>query len=226
MVGGFGDAEVFSFHATKFINSFEGGAVVTNDDALAGRVRLMKNFGFAGYDEVTELGTNGKMSEVAAAMGLTSLESMEEIIAVNRRNHEQYSLSLKRIPGVMLLQHDDPNASSNYQYIVLEIDETLAGVSRDVLCRVLQAENVFARRYFYPGCHRLEPYRSLYPHAGELLPHTENLSEKVLVLPTGTTVQPTDIARICGLIGFAIENAAAIAERMKTPRTAEGPRIE
>ena len=155
MVGGFGDAEVFSFHATKFINSFEGGAVVTNDDALAGRVRLMKNFGFAGYDEVTELGTNGKMSEVAAAMGLTSLESMEEIIAVNRRNHEQYSLSLKRIPGVMLLQHDDPNASSNYQYIVLEIDETLAGVSRDVLCRVLQAENVFARRYFYPGCHRL-----------------------------------------------------------------------
>ena len=70
MIGSFGLAEVFSFHATKFLNSFEGGAVVTNDDDLAGKIRLMKNFGFAGYDEVMYIGTNGKMTEVCAAMGL------------------------------------------------------------------------------------------------------------------------------------------------------------
>ena len=76
MIGGFGDAEVFSFHATKIINSFEGGAVVTNNDVLANKIRLMRNFGFAGYDNVTRLGLNGKMTEVCAAMGLTSLEAM------------------------------------------------------------------------------------------------------------------------------------------------------
>ena len=70
MIGNFGDAEVFSFHATKFFNTFEGGAVVTNDDELAAKMRLMKNFGFHGYDNVIYVGTNGKMSEVSAAMGL------------------------------------------------------------------------------------------------------------------------------------------------------------
>src|SRR4030095_7100920 len=76
MIGSFGDAEVFSFHATKFFNTFEGGAITTNDDELASRMRLMKNFGFAGYDNVIYIGTNGKMSEVCAAMGLTSLENL------------------------------------------------------------------------------------------------------------------------------------------------------
>jgi len=75
MIGRFGNAEVFSFHATKFINAFEGGAVATNDDDLAGNIRLMKNFGFAGFDNVIYIGTNGKMTEVCAAMGLTSIES-------------------------------------------------------------------------------------------------------------------------------------------------------
>ncbi len=79
MIGNFGDAEVFSFHATKFFNTFEGGAVVTNDDELADKMRLMRNFGFAGYDNVIYLGTNGKMTEISAAMGLTGLESTGRI---------------------------------------------------------------------------------------------------------------------------------------------------
>jgi dTDP-4-amino-4,6-dideoxygalactose transaminase len=90
MIGNFGDAEVFSFHATKFFNTFEGGAVVTNSDELAAKMRLMKNFGFAGYDNVIYIGTNGKMNEVCAAMGLTSLESLDEFVAINERNYEQY----------------------------------------------------------------------------------------------------------------------------------------
>src|ERR1039458_8609013 len=84
MIGGFGLCEVFSFHATKFLNTFEGGAVVTNDDELAARIRLMKNFGFAGYDNVIYIGTNGKMPEVCAAMGLTNLESVDEFLAINQ----------------------------------------------------------------------------------------------------------------------------------------------
>ena len=86
MIGGFGRAEVFSFHATEFFNSFEGGAITTNDDDLAKKIRLMTNFGFAGYDNVVHVGTNGKMNEMSAAMGLTSLRSVGEFVDVNRRN--------------------------------------------------------------------------------------------------------------------------------------------
>ena len=87
MIGGFGLAEVFSFHATKFFNTFEGGAVVTNDDALRPRIRLMKNFGFHGYDNVEYIGTNGKMTEFSAAMGLTGLENLDKFVRHNRRNY-------------------------------------------------------------------------------------------------------------------------------------------
>src|SRR5436190_10200996 len=78
MIGNFGDAEVFSFHATKFVSCGEGGAIVTNNDDFAARVRKLRNFGFDGCDLVVATGTNGKMSELAAAMGLTSLDSMEQ----------------------------------------------------------------------------------------------------------------------------------------------------
>ena len=100
MIGSFGDAEVFSFHATKFLNSFEGGAVVTNDDELARKIRLMRNFGFRAYDDVGYIGTNGKMTEASAAMGLTSLESMDEFIAINAANYRRYCEELRGVPGL------------------------------------------------------------------------------------------------------------------------------
>ncbi|MDH6107633.1 DegT/DnrJ/EryC1/StrS family aminotransferase [Anabaenopsis tanganyikae CS-531] len=199
MIGNFGSAEVFSFHATKFMNTFEGGAIVTNDDELNQKLRLMKNFGFSGFDNVIYLGTNGKMSEVSAAMGLTSLESMEEFIEVNRRNYDCYQEGLAGIPGVSLFPVNQAE-KHNYQYIVLEIDEEKAQVSRDMLIKILHAENVIARRYFYPGCHRMEPYRSYFPHAGLLLPETEKLGQRVLVLPTGTAISEEDIGKICQII--------------------------
>lgn len=199
MVGSFGDAEIFSFHATKFLNSFEGGAVVTNNDHLAEKIRLMQNFGFAGKDNVVYIGTNGKMSEVSAAMGLTSLESIEEFIDANYRNYKTYQAELAGIPGIQLLSYNE-GERNNYQYIVVEVNEALAGISRDQLLRVLEAENVLVRRYFYPGCHRMEPYRSYQPHAGLLLPETERLADCVLVLPTGTAIQPDDITKICQII--------------------------
>ena len=213
MIGGFGDAEILSFHATKFFNTLEGGAVVTNDDDLASRVRLMKNFGFAGYDNVIYIGTNGKMNEVSAAMGLTSLESLDEFIGVNHRNYKQYQRELEGTPGIQQVIYDEAE-KQNYQYIVLEIDEARAGVSRDQLMDILWAENVLARRYFYPGCHRMEPYRSYFPHAGLLLPETERLVKRVLSLPTGTAVGPGEISQICQIIRLVVEHGPKVRERL------------
>jgi len=213
MIGNFGRAEVFSFHATKFFNTFEGGAVVTNDDDLAAKMRLMKNFGFAGYDNVIYIGTNGKMNEATAAMGLTNLESLDEFISINRRNYECYNSCLSDLPGIKILQYDD-HEKQNYQYIVIEIDEFKTGLSRDELLKVLHAENILARRYFYPGCHRMEPYRSYFPHAHLLLPVTEEVAKRVMVLPTGSSISPQSINIICRIIRLAVENGKHVREKL------------
>ena len=213
MIGNFGNAEVFSFHATKFVNTFEGGAVATNDDDLAAEIRLMKNFGFTWYDKVDYIGTNGKMNEVSAAMGLTSLESMDEFIAVNYRNYKQYQSELEGIPGIQLIKFDETERC-NYQYIVLKIDEHIAGLSRDQFVEILHAENVLARRYFYPGCHRMEPYRSYFPHAGLLLPNTEHVVRQVMSLPTGTAIESDDVSKLCEIIHFSSINSQAVKKRL------------
>jgi dTDP-4-amino-4,6-dideoxygalactose transaminase len=213
-IGGFGDAEVFSFHATKFINTLEGGAIVTNDDDLAAKIRLMKNFGFTWYDKVDYIGTNGKMNEISAAMGLTSLECMEEFIAINYRNYKQYQHELINVPGLHLLTYDETK-QCNYQYIVIEVDESEAHISRDQLMEILWCENILARRYFYPGCHQMEPYCSYFPHAGLLLPATERLAKQVLCLPTGTTIGTEEINKICNIIKLVLKNGDSVRTHLK-----------
>ncbi len=214
MIGGFGLAEVFSFHATKFFNTFEGGAVATNNDELAAQVRLMKNFGFAGYDKVIYVGTNGKMTEICAAMGLTNLESLDDFEAANRRNYEAYRFGLSGIPGLSLIRYDN-SEKCNYQYIVVEVDEVRAGLTRDELVQLLHAENVLARRYFYPGCHRGEPYRSFYPHARFYLPETEKLAQRVMLLPTGTAVSPEEIEVICSILDLVVRQSPKVRKRLR-----------
>lgn len=214
MIGGFGDAEVFSFHATKFFNSFEGGAVVTNDDELAKKIRLMKNFGFAGYDDVVSLGTNGKMSEVSAAMGLCGLESLDEFVAVNYENYQSYRNELAGIPGISLLTYDE-SEKCNYQYVVVEVDDSITEITRDQITEILWAENVRARRYFYPGCHRMEPYRSLFQDARKQLPETERLCDRVLVLPTATAIGSDDIAKIAGIVRTVVANGALVSSKLR-----------
>jgi dTDP-4-amino-4,6-dideoxygalactose transaminase len=215
MLGSFGDAEIFSFHATKFFNSFEGGAITTNNDELAEKIRLMRNFGFSGLDNVIYVGTNGKMSEVSAAMGLTSMESLDEFIELTRKNYLLYTAGLKNLPGIKMVVFDE-NEKNNYQYIVLEVDDLVAGINRDMLLKILHAENVLARRYFYPGCHKMEPYRSYYPNAGLLLPETEKLTLKVLQLPTGAAVDEKEITKVCNLIQFVIEKSEEVTMRYET----------
>jgi dTDP-4-amino-4,6-dideoxygalactose transaminase len=209
-VGRFGDVEVFSFHATKFVQSFEGGMVTTGDGALAARLRAMRDFGFADYDTVVGLGINAKMPEVSAAMGLASLEGMAGTIAANRRSYHRYRRELGGIPGIRLYEHDEAERC-NYQYVVVEVD---GPISRDDLHHVLWAENVLARRYFVPGCHRVEPYRSREPRAAARLPVTERLLACLLCLPTGPAVGAPDISEVCGLIRLVVDAAAEVRGRL------------
>lgn len=213
MIGNFGAAEVFSFHATKFFNTFEGGAIVTNDGALAAKIRLMKNFGFHGYDNVEYIGINGKMTEVAAAMGLTGLESLDDFVAHNRRNYNRYWEELAGVPGVRMLPFNRAERC-NFQYIVIEVEERVTEIGRDNIVQALHAENILARRYFYPGCHRMEPYRSFFPHAGLLLPETERLAQRIVVLPTGTAIGEEEISGICGVLRLLTAHGQEVRELM------------
>ncbi len=199
MLGNFGACEVFSFHATKFINCFEGGAVVTNDDALAEKMRLMRNFGFKGFDNVIYLGVNGKMSEVCAAMGLTNLEAMDDIVAINRRNYLAYCDGLRSVPGVSVIRYE-PTERNNYQYVVIEVDPDICPRNRDQIVEALHAENVIARKYFWPGCHRMEPYCTTQPDTWKRLPETERVAARVIVLPTGQAVDEATVRRVCDII--------------------------
>jgi dTDP-4-amino-4,6-dideoxygalactose transaminase len=198
MIGRFGRAEVLSFHATKFFNTFEGGAVVTNDGKLAATMRLMRNFGFSGFDNVIHPGTNGKMTEVCAAMGLTNLDNMDFVIEANRRNYHMYCDRLDGLPGISVLRYDE-RETNNFQYVVLEVAEP-SRVDRDTVIKALHAENVLARRYFWPGCHRMKPYRDLFPEAGLELQNTERVGDRVVVLPTGPDVDEESCRTICNVI--------------------------
>ena len=204
MIGNFGACEVLSFHATKFFNTFEGGAVVTNDDDLAETMRLMRNFGFVAMDKVVHPGTNGKMIEVAAAMGLVNLDAINGVIAANRRNHQAYQKLLSGLPGISVLAFDEAERN-NYQYAVMEVSEKCT-VTRDQIIETLHAENIRARKYFWPGCHNMQPYRDLYPHAGLLLPNTQRVADSVVVLPTGTTMDDEMVHAVSTVIRVLLED--------------------
>jgi dTDP-4-amino-4,6-dideoxygalactose transaminase len=220
MIGGHGNAEVLSFHATKFVNSFEGGAIVTDDGDLAERARLMRNHGFAGYDDVRSVGTNAKMSEASAAMGLTSLEARDDFYAANRDNYEAYRAGLEGVGGIELIAYEEAELCSRH-YVVIEVDES-AALSRDELRRVLWAENVLARRYFFPGCHRMEPYRSAFAEAGRELPEAERLTDRLLALPTGTAVGPATVAVVSDLIRRAMADGRRLRRQLQTTAPLDG----
>lgn len=181
-----GDVEILSFHATKVCNSFEGGAIITDDNAVADRARLLRNFGFLRKDTIGGLGTNGKMSEIHAAMGLVSLDRLDEFIAHNRRNYHLYCTHLAEVPDIRMRQ-----PATNFHYVVLEVEN-----GRDELYWRLQNERILARRYFYPGCHRSPPYDA----EPWQLPVTEDAAQRALCLPTGVAISEGDIRRVCGVI--------------------------
>jgi len=190
-IGTFGDCEVFSFHATKFVHSFEGGVITTNNDRVATALRLRRNYGFVRETVTAVAGTNAKMSEIHAAMGLISLKSMNWIRTVNRARYEQYYAELQDVAGISFRETSLQDNGGNYQYIVLDVSQ-----GRDALYDKLQSEGVMARRYFHPGCHRLLPWAE----ERISLPVTEKMSDRLLCLPTGLNVLPRDVERICNII--------------------------
>ena len=214
-LGSFGTAEVLSFHATKVANSFEGGVVLTQDAGLADRLAKMRNFGFAGLDQVVSLGTNAKMHEISAAMGLGCLESLDSFIAVNERALAAYLDELGDLPGLQFIVYET-GERNNFQYVIAEVDSVQCPLNRDELLAVLQAENVMARRYFYPGCHQSEPYRTRYPWWHDSLPETNRLAQRVLALPTGAGVDPDEIRQIARLVRFALRHAEPIRRHLQS----------
>jgi dTDP-4-amino-4,6-dideoxygalactose transaminase len=131
------------------------------------------------------------MIEVCAAMGLANLDGFDDIVAANRRNHAAYKEALAGVPGISVLDYD-PAERNSHHYVVVEVAKACAS-TRDEILAALHAENVLARKYFWPGCHKMKPYRDLFPHADLVLPNTIVMAECVLV-PTGS-MYPSRISR-------------------------------
>jgi dTDP-4-amino-4,6-dideoxygalactose transaminase len=144
-MGAYGTASIVSFHATTFIQSLEGDASFTPDPDLAARLRLLRTFGFAGYDNVVSLGTNAKLDEFSAAMGLGSLEGLEDLVETNRGNRMAYRQVVAGLPGLSLYEFDD-DERNNFQYLIVEVSPETCSLTRDELVWVLHAENVIARQ--------------------------------------------------------------------------------
>lgn len=204
LLASFGDAEIFSFHATKAFQSGEGGAITTNNDALATKLRRMRNFGFLDFDKTACLGINGKMSEFHAALGLVNFESFNKSIEQNKVNYNLYCSFLSACTEISILRYTPPH---NFHYVVVEIREN-ARLTRDELWETLTKEGILARRYFYPGCHRMQPFGTLDQY--KPLYHTDQLTKRCLVLPGGPNIKPEEIALVCKIIYKAFEENEAI----------------
>ncbi|MCX4671760.1 DegT/DnrJ/EryC1/StrS family aminotransferase [Streptomyces sp. NBC_01381] len=201
-----GAAEVFSFHAKKILNAFEGELAATDDDEIHARVRSMHNFGFDDAMEVAGPGTNAKMSESSAAMGIASVERLDDTLSTYRSLHLHYRDGLDEVPGVTLIEAP-ARQTHNHPYVVVRVDPGAASLDRDRLFDILGAENIRTKKYFAPGCHRMPPYRADAVHTPLDLPATEELAGRVLALPIGLSVAPDDVDLICDVIAAAVRHA-------------------
>jgi dTDP-4-amino-4,6-dideoxygalactose transaminase len=176
-----GDLSILSFHATKVFNTFEGGAIVCNDEKLKQRIDYLKNFGFA--DEVTVMapGINGKMSEFQAALGLLQLDYIDQCIASRKTIANQYREALKETPGIRLLPAGaEGEGNDSYFPILIEPEYPL---TRDELYSKLREHDIYARRYFYPLVSDFPMYRGLPSADAKNLPIAKQVADQILCLP-------------------------------------------
>lgn len=181
-IGNFGNITMYSFHATKLFNSAEGGALTCKSEELKKKIDLLKNFGIKNEEEVVEVGINGKMNELQAAMGLAVLEHIEEERQKRATIKKTYVENLKGIPGIKLMP-DLPGVRSSYQYFAIRIDEEEFGRSRDYVYEKLKKYNVFARKYFHPLCSNYECYKHLPSTNSKNLPVAIKIGKEVLSMP-------------------------------------------
>lgn len=196
-VGNFGDASMFSFHATKVFNSIEGGAVVYHDDELGGALYNLKNFGIRSEEVIECVGANAKMNEFQAAMGLCNLRHIDENIARRKELAGYYYELLTECPGIRL-QKLQSEVESNYAYMPVQFDDTEFGVSRNTVYERLKESDIFARKYFYPLASEAQCYKGVFD--GGCTPVAKKVSESVLTLPLFADMKKEDVERVCNAI--------------------------
>jgi len=209
-IGGFGDAEVFSTHSTKLLNSFEGGYVTTNNRQLADRLDHMKRFGFTGADTVTDGNAlNAKLSEVHAAMALASLDEIDDQIAPHRRKYDLYRTGLSNIDGLKIIAHKETQRP-DFRIIVVRFGDSWP-LSREDTLRLLEAENVLARPYYAPLTHKAVDYPRVCPE----LPVTEALFQDFMVLPSGAHVSENDVEKIIDILAHIRRYGMGLKSRLQ-----------
>lgn len=206
-IASYGDATMFSFHATKLFHTAEGGAVVTNDEALKRRMELLKNFGIADEVTVKAVGINSKMNEIQAALGLCLVDEIAAEKAKRFALAETYREHLGNIPGITISRALNLEVDS-LQYYCLRFDSEIAGVSRDHVYEELKKYNVFARRYFYPLCSQYEPYREFAKSQGDNLMVANRVGDQVLCLPFYGHLGTANAQRICAIIRHIVTGCA------------------
>jgi dTDP-4-amino-4,6-dideoxygalactose transaminase len=198
-IGTYGDATMFSFHATKLFHTAEGGALSFRDDNLKTRIDYLKNFGIKNEEEVIMPGINGKMNEMQAALGLVTLRYVEEEKAKRRALLDTYRHALAGVPGISLLQ-PSANVKSSCQYFVIRIDRKAFGRSRDFVYDRFREYNVYTRKYFSPLCSDYSCYRQLPSSNPDNLPVARKVVQEVLAMPLYGGLANTDVERICAML--------------------------
>ena len=193
----FGDASMFSFHATKVFNTIEGGAVCCRDDSLASALDDMKNFGMRGQERCVYAGGNAKMSEFQAAMGICNLRHLDREIGKRKTVVERYRNRLDGVPGVRLCA-PQKDVEPNYAYFPVVFDGF--GCGRDEIYTALEAQGITARKYFYPITNSFECYANLPTAGAEKTPIAAHLADSVLTLPLYADLALEDVDRICDIV--------------------------
>lgn len=178
-IGNYGDASIFSFHATKVFNTIEGGAVASSEHKIYEKLYNLKNFGIHGEELVTDVGANAKMNEFAAIMGLCNLKRMKLVLSERKKRCEVYKEKLRYAKGIRFFARNE-NATDNYAYFPILIEDDY-GKTRDELYNLLRKYDIYARKYFYPLTSDQACFKNRYKN--DRLDNARELSGKVLVLP-------------------------------------------
>lgn len=197
-VATFGDASMFSFHATKAFNTIEGGAVVYKDTNVGEIMYNLKNFGIRSQESVVYIGANAKMNEFQAAMGICNLRHLENEIKKRKAAVELYLEGLRKIEGIRIMcDFDDKSQKRNYAYLPILINEKQFGTSRDEIFKWMGKNDVHCRKYFYPLVSNYACYKE---HWYDDLPIAKEIASSVLTLPIFADITEDDIARVLWLL--------------------------
>lgn len=196
-IGSFGDASMFSFHATKVFNTIEGGAVCFNNEDFGKKLYQLKNFGIKNELVVDGIGSNAKMNEFQAAMGLCNLRHVDDEINKRKKVVERYRHHLSGIDGIQLSPIQE-NVESNYAYFPIVVNEKIFGESRNEICNRLKEYNIFSRKYFYPLTNSFDCFHDKYDVYQT--PVALHISKRVLTLPLYADLSLDEVDKICSII--------------------------